>query len=222
MPIIHDDRNITIDFEYGPEAGKEKEQFRIKYHYTDELGPTISFAPCHNLGLARFEDEGFSYVSFPVEMVGEAIDFLIKRRLYKSDREPDRAPPQSSQPFQSPNESQATFVKGKTESKLSVPSVTKKAEVATPQVGPQEESQEMLNETVVNEDIPAASPFHSFAESDNLGDEEDEEVVDKNIPEVAKKKEKKAKKADAEGLKKQREEAIRKAEASDKKIKKRE
>jgi hypothetical protein len=65
MPINSDKSKITLDFEYE----NEKIKYLVKYHHTDDFGPTVSLS-----------EEGTNSVSFPAEMFSEITDFLREQK----------------------------------------------------------------------------------------------------------------------------------------------
>lgn len=71
MTINSTNAKITLDFEYESTDGGVN--YKVKFHYTPELGDTISL--CEN------NDE---YVSFPAEMFIEIANFIIKKELIKT------------------------------------------------------------------------------------------------------------------------------------------
>lgn len=71
MTIKSDKSKVTLDFEC--EIGKE--EYLVKFHYTDELGQTISICDKSN------SIEHTVYTGYPVELFTEIVDFLRSQKV---------------------------------------------------------------------------------------------------------------------------------------------
>ena len=76
MTINLDNTKMTLDFAYEDEDNDGvKTIYRIRFHYTVELGDTISIS-----------DHGSEYFSYPAKMFIEVGDFLKEQKIIKKER----------------------------------------------------------------------------------------------------------------------------------------
>lgn len=74
MGIQTNKAKVTIDFIWSGNVGDVDIEYQIKYHHTDDFGPTVSVST----------DGGSDYYGFPADMFSEIVDFLRGEKMLKS------------------------------------------------------------------------------------------------------------------------------------------
>ena len=109
MGIQTNKAKVTIDFIWSGNAGDGEIEYQIKYHHTDDFGPTVSIST----------DGGSDYYGFPADMFSEIVDFLRGEKMLK----PSTAQHVSNQEEMAPKVTKKT---------LPIPVVDGKKETAEP------------------------------------------------------------------------------------------
>lgn len=80
MGIQTNKAKVTIDFIWSGKIDDADVEYQVKYHHTEDFGPTISIST----------DGGDDYYGFPADMFSEVVDFLRGEKMLKSSSVPDK------------------------------------------------------------------------------------------------------------------------------------